>query len=115
MSALKARDGILIDLDFTGKLDLVVVAGETNDLRIARQAGPLNFKDVTGGSGIPESLHNFEVVMMEDWNRDGIMDIIASRKEGPPLLLEKQRGGPLVSREQTGWAAGHRLHYGRFR
>jgi hypothetical protein len=34
------------------------------------------------------------------------MDVIVSRKEGPPLLLEKQRGGPLVPREVTNWIAG---------
>jgi hypothetical protein len=34
------------------------------------------------------------------------MDVIASRKEGPPLLLEKQRGGRLVPREPTNWVAG---------
>jgi hypothetical protein len=44
--------------------------------------------------------------MMEDWNRDEIMDVIASRKDGPPLLLEKQRGGRLVPREPTNWVAG---------
>ena len=44
--------------------------------------------------------------MIEDWNRDENMDVIASRKEGPPLLLEKQRGGRLVPREPTDWVAG---------
>ena len=34
------------------------------------------------------------------------MDVIVSRKEGPPLLLEKQRGGRLVPREPTNWVAG---------
>ena len=43
---------------------------------------------------------------MEDWNRDGNMDVIVSRTEGPPLLLEKQRGGRLVPRELTNWVAG---------
>jgi hypothetical protein len=34
------------------------------------------------------------------------MDVIVSRKEGPPLLLEKQRGGPLIPREMPNWVAG---------
>src|SRR5678815_6190914 len=64
------------------------------------------FSDITSTSGIPASLRNAQAVMMEDWNRDGNMDVIVSRKAGPPLLLEKQRGGPLVPREPTNWVAG---------
>ena len=55
---------------------------------------------------IRSELHNARTVMMEDWNRDENMDVIASRQEGPPLLLEKQRGGRLVPREPTNWVAG---------
>ena len=101
-----AVDGLLMDLDFTGKLDLIAVGANTNDVRLYRQFGPLLFNETTSTSGIPVSLRNAQSVMIEDWNRDGIMDVIASRKEGPPLLLEKQRGGPFVARELTNWVAG---------
>jgi hypothetical protein len=106
LSSLRASDGMLIDLDFTGKLDLIAVTAETNELRLLRQSGPLLFGDVTGKSGIPDSLRDAHAVMMADWNRDGIMDVIASRIEGAPLLLEKARGGPLAAREQNNWASG---------
>lgn len=106
LNTLNAIDGALIDLDFTGKLDLLAVTDNTNDVRIYRQFGPLFFSDITSTSGIPASLQNAQGVVVEDWNRDAIVDVIASRKEGPPLLLEKQRGGPLVPREQTNWVAG---------
>src|SRR5205823_4037221 len=106
LSTLSAIDGMLMDLDFTGKLDLIAVTGNTNDVRVYRQFGPLLFTDITSTSGIPDSLHNTQAVMMEDWNRDENMDVIASRKAGPPLLLEKQRGGQLVPREPTNWVAG---------
>ncbi len=106
LSTLSAIDGTLMDLDFTGKLDLIAVTGNTNDVRVYRQFGPLLFADITSTSGIPASLHNAQAVMMEDWNRDENMDVIASRKAGPPLLLEKQRGGRLVPRELTNWVAG---------
>ena len=106
LSTLSAIDGTLMDLDFTGKLDLIAVTGNTNDVRVYRQFGPLLFTDITSTSGIPASLHNAQAVMMEDWNRDENMDVIVSRKEGPPLLLEKQRGGRLVPREPTNWVAG---------
>jgi Flp pilus assembly protein TadD len=106
LSDLSAIDGMLMDLDFTGKLDLIAVTANTNDARVYRQFGPLLFNDITSTSGIPASLQNAQAVMMEDWNRDGNMDVIVSRKEGPPLLLEKQRGGRLVPREPTNWVAG---------
>src|SRR6266513_2843486 len=106
LNTLSAIDGTLIDLDFTGKLDLIAVTENTNDVRVYRQFGPLLFTDITSTSGIPASLHDAQAVMMEDWNRDENMDVIASRKEGPPLLLEKQRGGRLVPREPTHWVAG---------
>ena len=57
LDTLSAIDGTLMDLDFTGKLDLIAVTGETNDVRVYRQFGPLLFTDVTGASGIPGSLH----------------------------------------------------------
>ncbi len=106
LAAVSARDGILIDLDFTGKLDLMTVNGQTNGVHLYRQFGPLRFGDVGETSGVPASLRKPQAVLMEDWNRDGIMDVVVGRQEGPPLLLEKQRGGRLVPREQTHWAAG---------
>jgi Tfp pilus assembly protein PilF len=104
LASLSASDGMLVDADFTGKLDLIAVS--SNEVRVYRQFGPAAFKDITSTSGVPATLRNVQHVMMEDWNRDGIMDMIASRKEGPPLLLEKQRGGPFMPREPTNWVAG---------
>jgi Tfp pilus assembly protein PilF len=111
---MSALDGTLMDLDFTGKLDLIAVMGNTNEVRVYRQFGPLLFNDITATSGIPASLHDAQAAMMEDWNRDGIMDVIVSRKEGPPLLLEKQRGGRLVPRLPTHWVAGAIVATGDF-
>ncbi len=105
LSSLSAVDGILVDLDFTGKLDLVAVTA-TNDVRIYRQFGPLLFKDITSTSGIPALFRDAQAIVMEDWNRDQNMDLIASRKAGPPVFLEKQRGGPLVPRDLTNCVAG---------
>src|SRR5688572_1627743 len=104
LTSVNAMDGTLMDLDFTGKLDLVAI-GASNQVRIYRQFGPLAFSEITSTSGVPASLQNAQAVMIEDWNRDGNMDVIASRNQGSPLLLEKQRGGPLMPREMN-WAAG---------
>jgi hypothetical protein len=74
----------------------------------------LLFRDITTTSGIPVSVLNPQTVTMEDWNRDGTMDVIVGRKEQPPLLLEKQRGGQLVPRQPTNWVAGTALCSGDF-
>jgi hypothetical protein len=111
---LSATDGLLMDLDFTGKLDLIAVSGGNNAVQVFRQAGPLRFTNITSASGIPASLDNAQAVVMEDWNGDQVMDVIASRKAGPPLVLEKQRGGPLVAREPANWVAGAVLASGDF-
>ncbi len=106
LNSLRAIDGMLMDLDFTGKLDLIAVTGNSGEVQVYRQFGPLLFTNITSASGIPASLRNARTVIMEDWNRDGNTDVIASRTEAPPLLLEKQRGGPVVPREMTNWVAG---------
>lgn len=113
LSGLKAIDGTLMDLDFTGKLDLLAVTGD-GQVQLYRQAGPLLFTNITARSGIPAALHNAQAVLIEDWNRDQIMDVIAGRREMPALLLEKERGGPLVPRELTNWVGGSAICTGDF-
>ena len=67
-------------------------------MRVYRQFGPLLFTDITSTSGIPASLHDAQAVMMEDWNRDENMDVIASRKEGaavaPGKTARRTAGSP---------------------
>ncbi|HTG44905.1 MAG TPA: tetratricopeptide repeat protein, partial [Verrucomicrobiae bacterium] len=114
LSTLSASDGTLMDLDFTGKLDLIAVTAHSTELRIFRQFGPLLFSDITSTSGVPASLRAAQSVTMEDWNRDMVMDLIVSRKGGPPLLLEKERGGRLIPREPAHWSSGSVLCTGDF-
>ena len=122
LSTLGAINGLLIDLDFTGKLDLVAVAGNSNEVQVLRQSGrtvgiglqTMSFTNITGMSGVPATLRNVQAVVMEDWNRDNVMDVIANRTARPPLLLEKQRGGKLVPREQNRWVEGSAFCAGDF-
>ncbi len=50
---LKARDGILADLDFTGKLDLLTVLPDGGGLRVYRNLGNFYFTDKETNSGLP--------------------------------------------------------------
>src|SRR6266568_1789556 len=53
---LKGRDGLLADLDFTGKLDLLSVLPEGQGLSVYRNLGNFYFKDDTTNSGLPAAL-----------------------------------------------------------
>ncbi|HEV8544079.1 MAG TPA: tetratricopeptide repeat protein [Verrucomicrobiae bacterium] len=106
LQSLSATDGALADLDFTGKLDLLAVTSGTNDLRLYRQFGPLLFSDITSTSGIPANLTNAATVVIDDWPKDEMMDVIAGRKNEAPLLLAKPRGAPLTPTNIAGWPRG---------
>jgi tetratricopeptide (TPR) repeat protein len=95
IDSLAAKDGTLVDLDFTGKLDLVAVTSGTNSLRIFRQFGPFLFSDVTSTSGIPAQVTSAVQVVADDWPKDEMMDLIAGRGNENPMLLVKVRGGTL--------------------
>lgn len=106
LADVRAGRGLLIDLDFTGKLDLAVVTSDSHEIRILRQSDPLLFAPISGALGSPGAVQDVSDVVMEDWNRDQVMDLIVGRMGRRPLLLEKQRGGGLVPRERDQWVGG---------
>lgn len=96
LQGLAAIDGALVDLDFTGKLDLIAVTA-TNDVRVFRNLGNLLFRDVTSTSGIPSNFTAARNIIVDDWNGDDIMDAMVRGEGVAPLLLIKQRGGSLAA------------------
>lgn len=105
LAPLRAVDGTLMDLDFTGKLDLVAVAANEGGVQAFRQFGPIRFSNITSNTGVPAAMSAALSIAMEEWTRDENMDLIVGRKGQAPLLLEKQRGGKLMPRERTNWVA----------
>ncbi len=104
---LAAKDAALVDLDFTGKLDLLAITARTNDLRLFRNLGNFLFKDITSTSGIPASFSAQGTLAVEDWNNDDLMDVIVGGSDKAPLLLEKIRGGGLsTTNTASHWPAG---------
>ncbi len=89
-------DGALVDLDFSGKLDLLLVPPGTNGVRVLRNLGNMYFKDITATSGVPASLTTARQIVVDDWNGDDIMDVLVAREGQAPLLLTKLRGGGLT-------------------
>ena len=93
---VSASAGGLVDLDFSGKLDLLAINATNQGLRVLRNLGAAYFKDITSTSGVPAELTSARQLVIEDWNNDDLMDVIVTRDGKPPMLLLKERGGPLV-------------------
>ncbi len=99
-----AIDGALVDLDFTGKLDLLLVPPASNAVRVLRNLGGMYFMEITATSGVPAMVSAPRRVAVEDWNNDDVSDAVVLREGQPPLLLIKERGGLLtVSNTPAGW------------
>ncbi|MEO8425533.1 MAG: FG-GAP-like repeat-containing protein [Verrucomicrobiota bacterium] len=110
---LTALDGAMVDLDFTGKLDLLISSPDQKGVHVLRNLGNMYFKDVTQTSGVPAVLSGVRQLVVDDWNNDDLMDVFIVRDGQTPLLLTKQRGGPLVSTNSPGnWPVGKRLAVG---
>ncbi|MBE7502243.1 MAG: VCBS repeat-containing protein [Verrucomicrobiales bacterium] len=96
LTGLVARAGAFVDLDFTGKLDLIALRPDGAGLRVLRNLGSMYFIDITATSGVPAQITGARQLAVDDWNNDDLLDVFVSRTGAPPLYLQKQRGGPLV-------------------
>jgi tetratricopeptide (TPR) repeat protein len=94
---VKARDGVLADLDFTGKLDLLAVLPDGSGLRVYQNLGNFFFKDNTAESGLPETLAGAEHVAVEDWNNEDAPGVLVMRAAQPPVFFPKQRAANFVT------------------
>jgi Tfp pilus assembly protein PilF len=99
---ITAEDGVLVDLDYSAKLDLVVIRPSSNDVQVLRNLGnpalqgnPY-FVDGTTNSGVPPGVTDARQLLFEDWNNDDLLDLFITRGGQPPFLLAKERGGRLV-------------------
>lgn len=113
LGGLVGLAGAFLDLDFTGKLDLMVLAPDAARLRLLRNLGNMYFVDATATSGLPASVAGVRQMAVDDWNNDDLLDVVVSRDAAPPLLLLKERGGPLVpTKFPPGELSGHVLALG---
>ena len=92
LASLKAVDGVIADIDFTGKLDLLAIQPGDAGLKVFRNLGSLYFKDITKTSGIPTQITGALKLVMDDWNNDDMLDLFIPRASGPPMFLQKNRG-----------------------
>ena len=92
LASLKAVDGLIADIDFTGKLDLLAIQPGDAGLKIFRNLGSIYFKDITKTSGIPTQITGALKLVMDDWNNDDMLDLFIPRKSEPPMFMQKNRG-----------------------
>ena len=97
LAGLSATNGMLADLNFSGSLGLVAMGSGSNGLRFFRSLvrETIYFSESTTNTGLPSGEPDLRQLALEDWNGDDLPDVLISRETGPPLLLTKQRGGPL--------------------
>ncbi|HKS36912.1 MAG TPA: FG-GAP-like repeat-containing protein [Verrucomicrobiae bacterium] len=112
-----SMDGALVDLDFTGKLDLLLVTTGERKLRVLRNLGSTGgnpyFKDITQTSGVPASVSGIRQIAVDDWNGDDINDVFLTGDSRLPTLLTKLRGGLLTeSNSPANWPQGRFLATG---
>jgi Flp pilus assembly protein TadD len=117
LDAASGAEGALVDLDFTGKLDLLLVTPGAKTIRVLRNLGSSGgnpyFKDITQTSGIPASVSGISQIAVDDWNHDDMMDLFIVREHQTPLVLTKLRGGTLTeTNSPADWPAGTLLATG---
>lgn len=113
LKALQGRDGVLADLDFTGKLDLLTVLPGGGGLRLYRNLGNSFFQDKTADSGLPAALAGAEQVAVEDWSNDDVPGIFVAQAGKPPGFFAKQRAGKFtLAVSSNTWPAGAALATG---
>jgi hypothetical protein len=115
MNQVQARDGMLMDLEFTGNLDLVAIQSDGQGLQVMRNRGRLFFSDTTATSGVPATVSSALQMAVDDWTNNELLDIVIARQDEPPLLLIRERGGPLtVTNTPPDWPVARAVAFGDF-
>ncbi len=113
LKGLQGRDGLLADLDFTGKLDLLTVLPDGRGLRLYRNLGNSFFQDKTADSGLPVALAGAEQLAVEDWNNEDVPGIFVTQAGKSPSFFPKQRAGNFSPSAATNdWPTGNVLATG---
>jgi hypothetical protein len=97
LAQLKGRDGLLADLDFTGKLDILTVRPDGSGLDVYQNLGNFYFRDNTAASGLPADFPGAQDVAVEDWNNEDVPGVFVARAALPPAFFPKLRAGPFVA------------------
>jgi hypothetical protein len=107
LQQLKGEAGLLADLDFTGRLDLLTVLPAGAGLRAYRNLGNFFFRENTN-SGLPTAWNRLGQLALEDWNNEDVPGVFVAREAQPPEFFAKQRAGQFVqTNAPANWPAGN--------
>lgn len=113
LDGLKARTGLLADLDFSGNLDLLVVPPDGTGLVAYRNLGNFYFDANWSDSGLPTTLGGATQLLTEDWNNEGLPGVFVARADAAPAFFAKQRAAAFAASDLTQrWPAGAVLETG---
>ncbi len=108
--------GALADLDFTGKLGLLLVT-TNGHFRSFTNLGSGVFRERRPPAQGPDPLAVSDVsqITVDDLNNDDLPDVLLTRSNLPPLVLINERGGGLSrSNQPAGWAVARAVATGDF-
>jgi len=107
LQELKARDGLLADLDFTGKTGFTYDLPDGKGLRLYRNLGNFIFRTTRLTRVFLLCLDGVEHLAVEDWNNEDLPGVFVTRIGKPPLFFAKQRAGSFVeTNSPASWPAG---------
>jgi tetratricopeptide (TPR) repeat protein len=87
-------DGVLTDLDLTGKLDLVGLSATNRSLMFLRNQGNFSFINHTSTTNLPSNLEDIKQLVFDDWNGDDLLDLcLVHPDRAPSLFLRERRVG----------------------
>ncbi len=110
-AAAQGVSGALADLDFSGKLGLLLVTADGH-LRSFTNLGSGSFRERKQPGGGPTEIAG---VTVDDWNNDDLPDVVLTRKTGPPLLLGNVRvTGLTPTNTPADWPAATAVAVGDF-
>lgn len=108
--------GALADLDFTGKLGLLIASPTGNLLSYTNLGSGLFRPSKTpAGAADPLAVSGVFQITVDDLNHDDLPDVILTRSNLPPWVLLNQRGGGLSTTNQpAGWGVAKAVATGDF-
>ncbi len=99
IAGVTLSDGLLTDLDTTGKLDLIGLSSTNRSLLFLRNQGNFSFINHTSSTNLPTSVDGLTQFFFEDWDGDDRADLCLVHPDRSPTLWLREREGGFVESE----------------